>query len=143
MPKIKRLSATNADDKAARTVAWIEEGKGRDINVINLRNAVTDVVIIASATSARHAQSLADRILAGCREENFEFFHQEGYQLGDWILIDANDVIVHIFQPAVRDLFALDTLLASSLLQSSESMGLRPKPRQGDNPPAPLSPATA
>jgi ribosome-associated protein len=121
MPAKKRLSAISADDKAARAAAWIEEGKGRDINVIKLGNAMTDVVVIASATSVRHAQSLADRILAGCKEESFEFLHQEGYQVGEWILIDANDMIVHIFQPAVRDLFALDALLSGSLLRSSKN----------------------
>ena len=65
---------------------------------------------VVSATSVRHARSLADGLLELCRERNFEFLRMEGYQTGLWILVDLNDVIVHIMQEAERDIYHLESL---------------------------------
>ena len=69
-----------------------------------------DALIIASAGSVRHAQSLADGVSLMCREKNYEFLRTEGYAAGQWILVDMNDVIVNIFQEPVRELYALEAL---------------------------------
>ncbi len=110
MIPVKRFSTLPATEKAVQIAAWLEEGKGRDVAVIELHNAVTDVALVVSATSARHAQGLADAVLARCKTENFELLRVEGFQLGEWILLDMNDVLVHIFQAPVRELFAVENL---------------------------------
>ena len=74
------------------------------------KSSLADVVIIAGAASVRHGQSLADGILELCRQEQFEFLHLEGMAVGEWILADLNDVIVHIFQGPTRELYNLEGL---------------------------------
>ncbi|MDE7066056.1 MAG: RsfS/YbeB/iojap family protein, partial [Desulfovibrionaceae bacterium] len=53
---------------------------------------------------------LADGIAELCSRENFEFLRMEGYQAGQWILVDLNDIVVNIFQEPVRELYRLETL---------------------------------
>ena len=55
-------------------------------------------------------EAIAARILELCKERKFEFLRMEGYQTGLWILVDLNDVIVHIMQEAERDLYHLESL---------------------------------
>lgn len=73
-------------------------------------NPVADALIVASATSGRHARGLADGILRICPENGQEYFRMEGYEEAQWILVDCNDVIIHIFQPDIRDLYRLEDL---------------------------------
>ena len=76
-------------------------------------------MIIASASSARHARSLADGLSEMCKQEKFEILRTEGYQEGQWVLVDLNDIIVHIFQEPVRELYRLESLWASVPASSS------------------------
>ena len=83
-----------------------------DVAEIDLtgQGAFTDALLVASATSVRHAQSLADGVSALCHEQNFEYLRMEGYTTGQWILVDCNDIVVNIFQQSVRDLYQLENL---------------------------------
>jgi ribosome-associated protein len=108
----RRYAAMSAADKAARLAGWLEEHHARDIVVLDIsgKSSCMDVVIIAVAGSIRQAQGLADGILALCGEERLEFFRVEGYSAGQWVLLDLNDVVIHIFQPAVRNVYNLEAL---------------------------------
>lgn len=110
MPVPKQYSLLTAEQKAPLVLSWLEEHKARNIKAFDVKNALTDVVIVATATSVRHAQSLADGLLAYCKEQNLEFLHMEGYSTGQWILVDMNDAIVHIFQEAVREQYNIESL---------------------------------
>ncbi len=110
MPVPKQYSLLTAEQKTPLLLAWLEEHKARALTAFDVKNALTDVVIVATATSVRHAQSLADGLLAYCQEQNFEFLHMEGYTTGQWILVDMNDAIVHIFQEAVREQYNIESL---------------------------------
>ena len=74
------------------------------------QGAFTDALLVVSATSVRHAQSLADGVSALCHEQNYEYLRMEGYNTGQWILVDCNDIVVNIFQQSVRDLYQLENL---------------------------------
>ncbi|WP_291301274.1 ribosome silencing factor [Desulfovibrio sp. MES5] len=108
----KQFSEVPASRKAADVVQWLEEHKALRVVCIDLEGQVgfADALIIASAGSVRHAQSLADGVSLMCREKNYEFLRTEGYATGQWILVDMNDVIVNIFQEPVRELYALEAL---------------------------------
>lgn len=108
----KKFSDVPTRDKAARIIAWLEEHKARDILALDLEgvNAFTEALVIVTATSVRHGQSLADGLLDVCSKENLEFLRMEGYQTGQWVLVDMNDVVVNIFQEPVRGLFRLENL---------------------------------
>ena len=99
-----------AKEKAEHIYTWLLENKAKDIKVLDVKSAITDIVIIVSATSARHAKSLADHILMESKKENFEILSTEGYQAGTWVLVDLNDIVVHIFQEDTRELFQLERL---------------------------------
>ncbi|MDY0259380.1 ribosome silencing factor [Desulfovibrio sp.] len=108
----KQFSDVPASRKAADLVQWLEEHKALRVVSIDFegQGGFADALIIASAGSVRHAQSLADGVSLMCREKNYEFLRTEGYAAGQWILVDMNDVIVNIFQEPVRELYALEAL---------------------------------
>jgi ribosome-associated protein len=95
---------------------WLHEHKALQLVSLRVagRSTWTEALIIVSASSVRHAQSLADGLLAWCKEQKLEFLSMEGYQAGQWILVDLNDVVVNIFQPPTRELYRLESLWAES-----------------------------
>ncbi len=112
MPATKQFAAVPVAEKLERVSSWIQEKKGRDILALDLtrNHTFTEGIIIVSASSIRHAQGLADHILAESKAERYEFLHMEGYQAGQWILLDMNDLVVSIFQEDARELYRLEDL---------------------------------
>lgn len=110
MKKGNKYSLMPTHDKAQAVYTWLEENKAHSLTVLEVKTPVTDVVVIASATSLRHAKSLADGLSKYCRQENFELLSSEGYQSAQWILVDMNDIVVHIFQEDNRALYQLENL---------------------------------
>lgn len=108
----KKYSLMPTPEKLAIMKAWLEDHKARQVESIDLagKGAFTDALLVASATSVRHAQSLADGISALCSENNFEYLRMEGYTAGQWILVDCNDIVINIFQESVRELYKLEAL---------------------------------
>lgn len=116
-PESKKTCPAASSEAASFFRSFLESQKAMDIEVFNIRGpeSLIDIMIIASATSRRHAQGLADGIGRICKEKNFEYLGQEGYDLADWILIDCNDIVIHIFQDVPRKLYRLEELCARSL----------------------------
>jgi len=112
MIKEKKYSTLPASEKASALQNWLVEHKARDLSMFRLPedNPLADIVLIASASSARHARSLADGLSEMCKQEKFEILRTEGYQEGQWVLVDLNDIIVHIFQEPIRELYHLEAL---------------------------------
>ena len=106
----------STEKKIEALSAWLHEHKALQLVSLHVagKSAWTEALIIVSASSIRHAQSLADGILAWCKERKLEFLSMEGYQAGQWILVDLNDVIVNIFQAPTRELYRLESLWAQS-----------------------------
>ena len=113
---MKKSPAASTEKKTEALSRWLHEHKALQLVSLPVagRNAWTEALIIVSARSVRHAQSLADGLLAWCREQKLEFLSMEGYQAGQWILVDLNDVIVNIFQTPARELYRLESLWARS-----------------------------
>ena len=85
-------------------------------------NGIADAIIVAGATSGRHAQGIADGMRCVCRDNGWEFLGTEGYEQAQWILVDGNDIIIHILQEEARDLYRLEELFAASTrLREKES----------------------
>ena len=108
----KKYSLMPTPEKLAIMKACLEDHKAQQVESIDLagKGAFTDALLVASATSVRHAQSLADGISALCSENNFEYLRMEGYTAGQWILVDCNDIVINIFQESVRELYKLEAL---------------------------------
>ena len=116
MAKEKKYSTVPASEKAPVMQEWLNEHKARDLASFTLPegNPLADIVLICTASSARHARSLADGLTEMCKQQKFEILRTEGYQEGQWVLVDLNDVIVHIFQEPVREMYRLETLWAGA-----------------------------
>ncbi len=93
-------------------VAALEDMKAVDIKVLDVRDVtdVADCMIIASGNSDRHVKSIADRVVERAKQAGFRPFGMEGEQGGEWVLVDLNDVIVHVMQARVREFYALESL---------------------------------
>lgn len=114
--KEKKYSVVPSEEKAMLVLEWLYEKQGRDLVLMNVQGltAVTDHVIVATAKNARHAQGLSDHILDMCGENKFEYLGMEGFKTGEWILVDLNDVVVHIFQGNLRTYYNIEGLWSES-----------------------------
>lgn len=89
-----------------------DEKKARRARLLDLRgqNSYTDYVLLLSATSDRHARALADHLQREMRVRKQRSMGVEGYDTGQWVLVDFGDVVVHILQETARDYYDLDGL---------------------------------
>ena len=96
----------------AATVAALEDIKGRDIIVLDVRKltALFDRVIIVTADSARQGKALSAHLQEKLKALGAAIHGVEGEQFGDWILVDLGDIVVHIMQPAIRRHYNLEEL---------------------------------
>jgi ribosome-associated protein len=101
-----------AKDKALRVAAAAADRKGIDVRVLDLRemNAFTDFFVIASGSSDRHARAVADAAIEALAREGERPLGVEGQETCRWILVDLGEVVLHVFQPEVRNYYALERL---------------------------------
>lgn len=97
-------------------VSALEDIKAKDIEVINTTKltAMFDRVVIASADSNRQTRALSRNVQDKIREAGGEIVGTEGEESGEWILVDAGAIVVHIMQPAVRSYYNLEELWATT-----------------------------
>ncbi len=77
------------------------------------KTSLGDTMIIASGRSQRHVGAIADKLIEKLKEEGVRDTRVEGMPLCDWVLIDAGDVIVHIFRPEAREFYNLEKMWGS------------------------------
>lgn len=95
--------------------ASLEDGKAEDMVVIDLRGktSIANEMVVASGNSDRHVISLAQRVQESLKAAGYKSV-SEGENKGDWVLIDAYDVIVHLFRPEVREFYNLEKMWQSA-----------------------------
>jgi ribosome-associated protein len=93
-------------------VEGLEDAKAEDIVSIDLlgRTTLADRMIIASGRSSVHVGAIADRVVKACRDAGYPSPKVEGMPLCDWVLLDAQNAIVHIFRPDVRRFYNLEKI---------------------------------
>lgn len=94
------------------TLQSLEDNKAFDIVSINLigRSSIADYMIVASGNSSRQVTSMADNLVKTYKEIGLRPSSPEGMSNGDWVLIDAKDILIHIFRPEVRDFYSLEKM---------------------------------
>lgn len=92
----------------------LDTNKGEDIVTLNLRNkcSFADFMIVASGRAPRHVSALADYVAEMLKKQGNPPLSVEGKESGDWVLIDAGDIIVHIFRPEVRQFYNIEKMWA-------------------------------
>ena len=90
----------------------LEDNKAIDIKSIDLKNksSIADFMIIASGTSSRHIQALSEMILIKLKDKGIANCRLEGKESNEWKLIDAIDIIIHIFHPEKRKFYDLEKM---------------------------------
>lgn len=90
----------------------LEDIKGFDISVLDVRKmtSLTSYMIICSANSSRQAKSLADNVREKLKEKGVDIRGVEGEKEGEWVLVDLDDIIVHIMIPTTRAYYNLEQL---------------------------------
>ena len=90
----------------------LDENKAKNISTIDLRQKsyIADYMIIASGTSSRHLQSLSEILVTNLKENGIENCRVEGKESKDWKLVDAIDIIVHIFHPDKREFYDIEKM---------------------------------
>ena len=110
--KEKNHSTMETAEKVKLIVTRLEEKKALDVVALDLQGLtpMAEAMVVATALNVRHAQGAADGVMDMAGEENLEVLGLEGARNGQWILLDLNDVLVHIFQRDVREAVNLEGL---------------------------------
>jgi ribosome-associated protein len=93
-------------------LAVLDDAKAENIAAIDLagKTSIADHMVIASGRSDRHVGAVAEQILSRLRDEGYGHAKVEGMPLCEWVLIDAGDIIVHVFKPEVRNFYNLEKM---------------------------------
>ena len=96
-------------------LATLEDAKAEDTVAIDLagKTSLADAMIVTSGRSNRHVGAIADQLIEKLKAEGHTGLRVEGMPHCDWVLIDAGDVIVHIFRPEVRSFYNLEKMWGS------------------------------
>ena len=86
--------------------------KAEDTTTIDLtgKSSIGDHMVVTSGRSQRHVASIADEVMKDLNKAGVSRVRVEGQRVGDWVLIDAGDVIVHVFRPEVRTFYNLEKM---------------------------------
>jgi ribosome-associated protein len=131
---MKRLSTLG---KKKLVISALEDIKARDIQAIDVRRltSIFDWIIVASADSARQTKALARHVEERLKESGSHIVGTEGEESGEWILVDAGDVVAHVMQPAVREYYNLEELWSEGrfdkVVNSSAPVGAARRPAPG------------
>ena len=95
----------------------LDDNKAQNIICIDLKNKsyIADYMVIASGTSSRHLQALSEILVTQLKKLGVENCRIEGKDSSDWKLVDAHDVIVHIFHPEKREFYDLEKMWSEEI----------------------------
>ena len=95
----------------------LDNNKAQNITTINLKNKtyIADYMVVASGTSSRHLQSLSEILVTELKKLGLNDCRIEGKDSSDWKLVDAHDIIVHIFNPEKREFYDLEKMWSEEI----------------------------
>ncbi|WP_210730602.1 ribosome silencing factor [Roseicyclus persicicus] len=104
--------APTSAELLARVLASLDDDKAEEIVQIDLRgkSSIADYMVIASGRSSRQVAAISEKLAERLKEDYRLSCKMEGKDTGDWVLIDAGDVIVHVFRPEVREFYQLEKM---------------------------------
>ncbi|MGB8816405.1 MAG: ribosome silencing factor [Rhizobiaceae bacterium] len=115
--KAEQLSKSGSKAVAAKSaintvLASLEDSKAEDIVSIDIegKSALADYMVVASGRSSRHVAAIAEQLMSAMKDHGYGNVRVEGLQAADWVLIDADDVIIHVFRPEVRTFYNLEKM---------------------------------
>ncbi len=113
-PRANRVSGPDytSEQLLEAILASVDDDKAEEIVKIDLRGRsdVADYMVICSGRSSRQVASISEKLADRLKETFGILAKMEGKETGDWVLIDASDVIVHVFRPEVREFYQLEKM---------------------------------
>ena len=102
----------SSDEILQRILTSLDDDKAEEIVTIDLRgrSAMADHMVIASGRNARQVAAIAEKLVERLKQQTGHSARVEGKDTGDWVLIDTDDVIVHVFRPEVREFYQLEKM---------------------------------
>ena len=112
LPPVPAPAAQGSGSLLGLIQAALEDAKAEEIVTLDLagQSALADHMIIATGRSDRHVTAIAERVTAALKDGRRLTPKVEGQHVGEWVLIDAGDVIVHVFKPDARTFYNLERL---------------------------------
>lgn len=111
-------------------VEALEDLKGIDIRVLDVRKltTVTDWMIMCTGTSNRHVKSLADSVVQAAKDSGTRPLGAQGMEMGEWVLVDLDSVVVHVMQTQTRAFYQLEKLWDVAPEPEAGAVAKAPKP---------------
>ncbi len=112
MPSPVETSAEGASAILNQVLASLDDSKAENIIPIDIRakSSLGDYMVIASGRSSRHVAAVADHLISALKDAGHGNARVEGLASADWVLIDAGEIIVHVFRPEVREFYNLEKM---------------------------------
>lgn len=106
---------TAAADALKLVLASLEDSKAENVTSIDIagKSALGDYMVVVSGRSNRHVTAIAEHLVDDLKAGGLGGPRIEGLETGDWVLIDAGDIIVHIFRPEIREFYSLEKMWAA------------------------------
>jgi ribosome-associated protein len=109
---VRAAADVTSDVLLAKILESVEDDKAEDVVQINLRgrSEMADHMVICSGRSSRQVAAISEKLVDRLKQDHGILCRIEGKETGDWVLIDAGDVIVHVFRPEVREFYQLEKM---------------------------------
>ena len=124
-PISKARTACDADQILELITTSLDDDKAENVLTIPLqgKSAMADYMVVASGTSSRQVAAMAEHIEFKLKQNKVDVLGLEGLRQADWVLIDANDVIVHLFRPEVREFYGLERMWSDATAEEVVTVG--------------------
>ena len=111
-PPAECVSTHDSEALLGHIAAWLDDAKAENVSVIDIRgkSSIGDYMVIASGRSDRHVGAIAEQVQRKLKEVGHGRVRIEGRPQCDWVLLDAGDIIVHVFRPEVREFYNLEKM---------------------------------
>jgi ribosome-associated protein len=121
-------SSLSSDTLVKQVVAVLEESKAEDIVTIDLaqKSVLADYLVIASGRSQRHLRSVSEKLKHYLHMQGVQSVRIEGLIFCDWVLIDAGDIIIHLFRPELREFYNLEKMWSATFSPHTQPMIMQP-----------------
>lgn len=112
--KVIALADAKSDPLLKLVLEQLDDDQAQEVVTIDLegKSSIADHMVIASGRSTRQVAAMAQKLAEKVKQEGFGAVKLEGLPAADWVLIDAGDVVVHIFRPEVRSFYNLERMWA-------------------------------
>ena len=104
----------------------MDDMKALDVRVLDVRgkSTITDLMMIATGTSTRHVKSIAENVALKAKDAGEQPLGTEGERDSEWMLVDLNEIIVHVMTPATRDFYNLEKLWGEDASPEDSQVGM-------------------